>query len=96
MANLWLTYDLGRWLPGLRIGTGARYTGSKAGDLPNTYTVPSYTVLDAAIYYQTGPWRFAVNGRNLSGKEYIVGCNGTTCYPGDPRMVMFTANYSFK
>ncbi len=96
MANLWLSYDLSPWLPGLRIGAGARYTGDKAGDSSNSYTVTSYTVLDAALYYQTGPWRFALNGRNLSDKEYIVGCNGNTCYPGDPRMVMFTANYNFK
>lgn len=96
IANIWATYDLTSWLPGLSIGAGARYNGEKAGDATNTYTVPDYTVFDAAIYYHAGPWRFALNGRNLSDKQYISGCNGNACYPGDPRMVMFTANYNFK
>lgn len=96
IANIWATYDLTSWIPGLTIGAGARYNGEKAGDANNTYTVPDYTVFDAAIYYHTGPWRLALNGRNLSDKRYISGCNGNACYPGDPRMVMFTANYNFK
>ncbi|MCB5184752.1 TonB-dependent siderophore receptor [Methylobacillus gramineus] len=97
MANIWATYDLVQWLPGLSVGAGARYIGEQAGDANNTFNVPHYTLFDAALYYNTGAWRFALNARNLADKEYVAGCASIgACYTGDPRMVMLTANYSFK
>lgn len=97
MANLWARYDLSGWVQGLGFGAGARYIGNQAGNGENTFNVPSYTLFDAAIYYNTASWRFALNGRNLANKQYIAGCASITqCYQGDPRTVMLTANYSFK
>ncbi|MFD0913461.1 TonB-dependent siderophore receptor [Methylophilus luteus] len=97
MANVWARYDLNRWVQGLGFGAGARYIGEQAGDGQNSFEVPSYTLFDAGIFYNTASWRFALNGRNLANKQYIAGCASITqCYPGDPRMVMLTANYSFK
>lgn len=97
MANVWLRYDLSGWAQGLAVGGGARYIGDQAGDAQNTFNVPSYTLFDAAIYYNTPSWRFALNARNLANKQYIAGCASINqCYPGDPRTVMLTANYSFK
>lgn len=105
MANVWLTYDFNTWISGLSVGAGARYIGEQAGNNLNTFNVPHYTVYDAAIYYTTGPWRFALNGRNLQNKNYIASCfptnftaavNNATCGAGDPKMLFLTANYSFK
>lgn len=97
MANVWLRYDLTGWVQGLGFGAGARYIGEQAGNDANSFDVPSYTLLDAAIYYNTASWRFSLNGRNLANKQYIAGCASISqCYPGDPRTVMLTANYSFK
>lgn len=97
MANIWATYDLVQWLSGLSAGAGARYIGQQAGDELNTFNVPHYTVFDAAVYYTTGPWRFALNARNLADKQYIAGCSSANaCFTGDPRMIMLTANYNFR
>lgn len=97
MANVWARYDLSGWVQGLGFGAGARYIGEQAGDAQNSFDVPSYTLFDAAFYYNTASWRFALNARNLANKQYIAGCASMTqCYPGDPRTVMLTANYSFK
>lgn len=97
MANVWLRYDLSGWVQGLGIGAGARHIGEQAGDAQNSFDVPSYTLFDAGLYYNTASWRFALNARNLANKQYIAGCASINqCYPGDPRTVMLTANYSFK
>ena len=97
MANVWLRYDLIGSVPGLGFGAGARYIGNQAGDTLNTFNMPAYTLFDAAVYYNTPSWRFALNARNLANKQYIAGCASINqCYPGDPRTVMLTANYSFK
>ncbi|HWU34340.1 MAG TPA: TonB-dependent siderophore receptor [Methylovorus sp.] len=97
MANLWANYDMGRWLQGLGIGIGARYIGKQAGDDLNTFYTPHYTVYDAALFYRTGAWRFALNARNLADKEYVASCSSVSaCYTGDPRMIMLNATYAFK
>lgn len=97
MANVWLRYDLTGWVQGLGIGAGARYIGDQAGDAQNSFEVPSYTLFDAAIYYNTAAWRFALNARNLANKQYMAGCASINqCYPGDQRTVMLTAHYAFK
>lgn len=97
MANVWMRYDLSGWVQGLGMGAGARHIGAQAGDAQNSFNVPAYTLFDAAVYYNTPSWRFALNARNLANKQYIAGCASINqCYPGDPRTVMLTANYSFK
>lgn len=97
MANIWVRYDLSGWAQGLGIGAGARHIGAQAGDAQNSFNVPAYTLFDAAVYYNTPSWRFALNARNLANKQYIAGCASINqCYPGDPLTVMLTANYSFK
>ncbi|MEJ5622187.1 TonB-dependent receptor, partial [Salmonella enterica subsp. enterica] len=86
MANVWARYDLSGWVQGLGVGAGARYIGNQAGNGENTFNVPSYTLFDAGLYYNTASWRFALNARNLANKQYIAGCASMTqCYQGDPR-----------
>lgn len=97
MANVWLRYDLNTWLPGLGIGAGVRHIGKQAGDDANSFDTPDYTLLDMAIYYETGPWHFQLNANNLTDKNYIASCTSTTaCYSGDPRMLMLNTSYKFK
>lgn len=96
MANLWAKYDIGNWVPGMSVAVGVRYVGEQAGDQMNTFDVPDFTLFDSAVYYDTDHWRFALNGKNLSNKEYIVGCaSETQCFQGDPRLINLSANYRF-
>ena len=55
--------------------------------------IPDYTLIDALIGYQTGPWELAVNARNLTNKEYLSNCNDAECYYGETRSVIGTVNY---
>ncbi|KAF1070446.1 MAG: Ferrichrome outer membrane transporter/phage receptor [Pseudomonas citronellolis] len=95
LASLWGDYTLrDGTLKGLGFGAGVRYVGRNPGAPDNSLNVPSYTLLDAAVHYETGPWRFAVNATNLSDKAYIAGCyDATRCIYGNGRNVLGSATY---
>ena len=81
---------------GLGVGVGVRRIGSSWGDSANTFQVPSATVLDAALRYATGRWRFALNVSNLFDRKYIGTCgSATTCYYEYRRNATLSANYAF-
>lgn len=90
--SLWTDY---RWASGVKLGLGARYMGSNRGVFGSTpVPVPSYTVFDAMLGYDLGPWSLALNLRNLTDKSYLVACNGTsTCGFGSQRKVVASATY---
>jgi len=90
--SLWGDY---RFPWGLKFGLGARYHGANQGD-GNTAPVEidSYTLVDAMIGYDTGPWSLALNVRNLGNENYIATCDTSgNCYYGDLRKVVATASY---
>ncbi|WP_444436483.1 TonB-dependent siderophore receptor [Pseudomonas sp. A6] len=95
IASLWADYTLrDGQLKGLGFGAGVRYNGRNPGAPDNSLNVPSYTLLDAAVHYDTGPWRFAVNATNLTDREYIAGCyDATRCIYGNGRNVLGSATY---
>lgn len=95
LAALWADYTLRDGeLKGLGFAGGVRYNGRSPGAPDNSLNVPAYTLLDAAVHYETGPWRFAVNANNLTDKEYISGCyDATRCIFGNGRNVTGTATY---
>ena len=90
--SLWADY---RFANGIRVGLGARYVGSNRGyNEAAPVKVPGYTLFDAMIGYDTGPWSLALNLRNLTDKTYIGSClNATNCFYGDPRSVNATGAY---
>lgn len=101
MASAWLNYRLpDSVLRGLGIGIGVRYVGSVYNDEANTWKTPSFTLFDAALQYDTGPWRFALNVQNLADKEYVATCyqsvgDGSQCQYGQERTVVLNARYRF-
>ena len=97
MASLWgdWTWHTGP-LTGLGLGAGIRYQSGLAGAYDNSLYVPSYTVYDAAIHYDTRNWRFAVNAQNIFNRTFVSGCQSTsTCFYGNPRTVVATARYDW-
>ena len=101
MASAWLNYRLPESaLRGLGVGLGVRYVGSTYNDEANTWKTPSFTLFDAALQYDTGPWRFALNVQNLADKEYVSTCyqsvgDGSQCLYGQERTVALNAKYRF-
>lgn len=58
-----------------------------AGDRP---------LFDAARYYTAGPWRCALNAKNLAAKKRVVACFGSVlCRRGDPLTVLATVQYNW-
>lgn len=103
-ASIWLDYKVSSGpLTGLGLGAGVRYRGQRYGDDANTFKVPSFAVVDAAVSYDFGAanpkmkgWKAALNASNLFDKEYVAACNGDTlCNYGDRRRVLGTLTYQW-
>lgn len=97
MASLWADWT---WhngpLTGFGLGGGVRYQSASAGAADNSLTVASYTLVDAALHYDTRNWRFAVNATNLFNRHFISGCQSTSvCMFGNERTVIATAKYDW-
>ena len=65
-ASLWTTYTIQEGdLEGLGFGLGLFYTGTRQGDLNNSFELGDYVRTDAAIYYRRDHFNAAINFRNL-------------------------------
>lgn len=103
MASLWTDYAvLHGQLSGLGMGAGVRYVGNTYGGTYTTasgqtpFTVPSYTLVDAALHYDWRQVRFGVNASNLLDRSYVEGCyGGTVCSYGNRRNVIGSVRYSW-
>ena len=77
---------------------GVRYLGKarSAWDTGNTHiTNPSFTLIDLALGFDRGPWRFSLNVNNLLNKQSLMDCNGTICYRSAERTANLSALYRF-
>ncbi|WP_321843588.1 TonB-dependent siderophore receptor [Paraburkholderia bannensis] len=95
VASAWLDYTLhGGPLRGLGFGGGVRYIGASY-DESNSIRVPSVTLVDAAVHYDTGlHWLFSLNAKNLFNRTYIASCfSAVTCTYADGAEVLATARY---
>ncbi|MGO4289757.1 TonB-dependent receptor domain-containing protein [Chitinophaga sp. RAB17] len=96
-ANLWLSYTLATTAAkGLGIGFGGNYAGDNMvinNAINGVFTLPAYTVLNAAVYYNQPKYRIAINVNNLANREYWTGF--TTADPQMLRQVTGTLAYKF-
>ena len=108
--GLYLTYDFGNALGGnWRAGLGAKYNGAwyigkntAGGD--RLWKVPSATVADAFVSYDTkiggNKLNVRLNGKNLTNRLYYTSTVGSSAqYPmiaiGDPREISVSAKFEF-
>ncbi len=99
-ANLWSRYDFSRttFLKDLGIGVGLQYSGSKIPWFTREFTVPAYTLMDMALYYNPVKTnvQLAVNIHNVLNATYWIGAqNYLRLFPGAPRNFLLTATYHF-
>ena len=102
-AAVWGKYRLSAvGQPGLSVGAGVRYMGAFR-DLSGLDSggqagprVPSVTLLDLMLGYETGPWRYALNINNLTDKEHFSMCMARgECWFGVRRTVVASVGYRF-
>ena len=95
----WLDYNFSAlnisWLKGFGIGGGVRYVGRVFNDDANTSTTPSFTLFDAVVRYDHGPWRFFVNANNIFNEKYFSASSGGNFFRGTERVVIGTLKLNF-
>ncbi|WP_153800410.1 TonB-dependent receptor [Foetidibacter luteolus] len=73
LANLWISYRLmGGAAKGLGFGIGGNYGSSSFQTNTTTFafSIPSYTVLDATVFYDKPTFRIGVKVDNLANEKY--------------------------
>lgn len=67
-ASLFAKYDFGN---GFGISGGPNFVDSVYGNPDKTLVLPSYTLLNANIYYRSEKWDVTLAGRNLTSADYF-------------------------
>jgi iron complex outermembrane receptor protein len=95
-ASLWAKYRLTLLgLPGVTLGGGVRYIG-QSWDGTDSIRTPDYTLFDAMVRYDNGPWRLQVNASNLFDKRHVTTCLARgDCFLGIGRTVLGSVTYKF-
>lgn len=85
--GLWTKYVVQSGaLKGFGIGGGVYNYTSQWGDLPNTFKLPHYTLVNALLSYDFGPAELQFNVQNMFNVRYFTGSySDTYVQPGAPR-----------
>lgn len=99
-ANLWTRYNFtsDSALNGFGVGFGMQYQSSKVPWFSREFTLPGFTIFDAALYYKPNKsnMQIALNAGNLLNKTYWLGAqNYLRLFPGAPRNFTLTVTYKF-
>ena len=92
--SLWNRYDV---TPALGAGLGVVYRDSIFTGTSNAVTLPSFTRVDAAVFYTVNKnYRLQANLENLFDKEYFSSAHSdSNIMPGSPRALRVTLNATF-
>jgi iron complex outermembrane recepter protein len=95
--NVWTKYEIQDGpLRGLGLGIGGRWYSDQAADLPNTFDLPAYGILDLAVFYTRGPWRLQANVNNVLDKRYFPAAYSRDyVLPGEPLNVFASLTWRF-
>ncbi|WP_363439656.1 TonB-dependent receptor [Chitinophaga ginsengisegetis] len=96
LANLWVTYKFQNGpVKGFGIGFGGNYASENMilnRLTTGVFTLPSYTVLNGSLFYNTNKFNVAFKLDNIGNKEYYKGWS--TIEPQMPRR--FSGNVTYK
>lgn len=92
--SLWNRYD---FTPGVGAALGLVYRDSVYASTSNAVTLPAFTRVDAALFYQLDrDYRLQLNVENLFDKRYWASANSdTNITPGSPRALRLTLAAKF-
>ncbi|HEY0297845.1 MAG TPA: TonB-dependent receptor [Arachidicoccus sp.] len=98
LAHWWLSYSLSEnsALKGVRFGFGGNYASDNkiVNDANNgVFTLPAYTVLNAAVTYEINKLRLGFKADNLTNKHYWIGYS--TMAPQMLRQFVASVSYKF-
>lgn len=95
--SIWARYTLQEGTAkGLGFGVGGRYYSDQAGDLPNTFDIPDYGLVDLTIDYKWKRFKFAIDVNNIFDRRYTQGSyDRGYVLPGDPLSVRASFGWKF-
>lgn len=97
LFNIWGSYRVQSGsLSGLGIGLGGNYVSENMimnRASTGTFTLPSYTIVNASLFYDTDAYRIDFKVDNLTDKEYYKGWS--TINPQMPRVIKAGFLYKF-
>ena len=68
---------------------------TRRNDEANTSAEPSYTLFDAAVHQDIGPWRWALNVSNVFDKAYYSARAYGSWFRGSERQWLLSGRYRF-
>src|SRR5262245_38560653 len=82
IASVWVTTELGA---GFTVAAGVRCLSEQFVSADNRNTIPTYGLLDAAVFYTRARARLGLHFRNLTGADYATrGFGSDSAIPGRP------------
>lgn len=95
VVNLWASYSIvnGK-AQGLGLGIGNSYVSDAFIDNTNTFTLSSYNLLDATLFYNRPKYRIGIKANNILDKQYWVS-DGYYARPQKPSNFMINFTYKF-
>jgi iron complex outermembrane receptor protein len=95
MVNVWANYELQQSsLRGLSIGLGTNYMSDTYTNSTNTYVLPAYTLVDAALGYRINKVGLRLNVNNLLNERYFNNVIfDNQFFPGATRNYLLMLNY---
>ena len=96
MVNVWLNYELqASVFKGLSVGGGANYMDETFTNSDNSYVMPAYTLVDAALGYRVGRVGLRLNINNILNEKYYANAIYANQFsPGTTRNFLLSLKYS--
>jgi iron complex outermembrane recepter protein len=92
--GLWTRYAFDGVLDGFSANAGVYHYSSMAGDLPNTFRLPSYTLVNAGLAYDYQDATLQLSFKNLFNERYFSGSyNDLYVQPGASRSIEARLSY---
>lgn len=96
LVNFWATYKIANGaLKNFGLGIGGNYAGVYKvinNSVVGVFDLPSYTLLNASLFYDAQHIRVSFNGNNLTDKKYYIGYWSVN----PQRPINFTGSIAFK
>lgn len=99
LYNFWVDYKFGEEAFLKNVGLGVGLNGASEFFTINNissskrFTIPSYTIYNAGIYYDVNKFRVGIKANNISNVKYYTGWS--TVNPQAPRAFLGTISYKF-
>jgi iron complex outermembrane receptor protein len=97
LANFYVSYRLPQEaVKGLGVGFGGNYASENKvvnSVSQGTFSLPSYTILNANVFFDRTKYRFGLTANNVGNKRYYTGFS--TVNPQDLRQFILSATYKF-